>query len=208
MLPANSQTGYFWKIPGFATMQIWDFFITHQTYANESDEISPAERAILLLKTQIQINKLLQKSIDTEISLNNGSISAVQYNTIINENLIQIEELLIFQESLENDSAILSLDTIQNFQLGSYVDDSQQIITLKPIAYIESKRGHVMVQNLNGSVKLGQENMMLYPGYAIETLAGAEVTLVFIDESLLRLEALSKVSLKSGTENLAVEVNT
>lgn len=189
-------------------MQIWDFFISHQSYASETNDITPAERAILLLKTQVQINKLLQKSIDTEIALNNGSISAVEYDSIINQNLIAIEELLIFQESLENDSTLLSLDTIQNFQLGSYVDDSQQIMNLKPIAYIASKRGHAMVQNLNGSVKLAQENMMLYPGYAIETLAGAEVTLEFIDESLLRLEALSKVSLKSGTENIAVEVNT
>lgn len=208
LLPTPPQTGYFWKIPGFASMQIWDFFIPHQSYASETDDITPAERVILVLKTQVQINKLLQKSIDTEIALNNGSISAVEYDSIINQNLIAIEELLIFQESLENDSTLLSLDTIQNFQLWSYVDDSQQIINLNPIAYIASKRGHAMVQNLNGSVKLAQENMMLYPGYAIETLAGAEVTLEFIDESLLRLEALSKVSLKSGTENIAIEVNT
>ena len=98
-------------------MQIWEFFIPHQSYASETDDITPAERAILLLKTQVQINKLLQKSIDTEIALNNGSISAVEYDSIINQNLIAIEELLIFHESLENDSALLSLDTIQNFQL-------------------------------------------------------------------------------------------
>ena len=163
LLPENPKTGYFRTLPKRVSAHVRDFFIGTSTYASEPSHISSQERAILLLKTQVQIQKLLQKSIDTEIALNNGSISAVEYNTLINQNLVSIEELLIFQESLENDTIAISLDDIQRFQLGSYVDDSQQLITLQPIAYIESKRGHAMVQNLNGSTKLAQENMMLYP---------------------------------------------
>ena len=69
---------------------------------------------------------------------------------------------MILKESLENDESVISLDDIQRFNLGSYVDDSVAIEDLEILAYIQEKSEHIVVYNLNGSAKLGEENMPLY----------------------------------------------
>jgi hypothetical protein len=50
--------------------------------------------------------------------------------------------------------------------------------------------------------------MSLYSGYAIETLSNSTLTLIFSDESILRLDPLSKVSISTPVGlsiNVAVE---
>ena len=67
------------------------------------------------------------------------------------------------------------------------------------------------MHNLNGSAKLGEENFSLYSGYGIETLGDSTATIVFSDESILRLEAFSRVNIStpsSSNINVAVERGT
>lgn len=43
--------------------------------------------------------------------------------------------------------------------------------------------------------------MLLYPGYTLESFGNSEITLVFSDESILRLEENSRVTLTQSSEN-------
>ncbi len=178
-----------------------------QSYATTVD-ITPEERQILILKTQVHIEQILQKSIETEILFNDGWITQLEYQNIIEQNLIELEELVILKSSLENDASVISLSDIQRFNLWAYTDDSELIQDLPVLAYIQSKTWHVIVQNLNGSSRLGEENTSLYSGYRIETLENSSVTLIFSDESILRLEPLSQVRISNPIDasiNVAVE---
>lgn len=125
--------------------------------------MTQTDREILILKTQIKIDTLVQESIDREIDFHNGLLTQETYNTQVNENLTHIEELLILKESLQNDTYVLTLEDIQNLNLGSYIDDSSQIQNLPLLAYIQNKSGHIIVYNLNSSAKLGEINENLYP---------------------------------------------
>jgi len=42
--------------------------------------------------------------------------------------------------------------------------------------------------------------MSLYSGYSIETLSNASATIIFSDESILRLEPSSRVTISSPSE--------
>ena len=179
----------------------------YEASADESPDLSVAEREILILKTEILIDRILQESIETEIEYNAGNISQISYENIIEDNLIELEELVILKDSLENDPDAISLWDIQRFNLWAYVDDSEAIEDLPVLAYIQSKTGHIVVHNLNGSAKLGEENMSLYSWYSIKTLDQWEVTIIFSDESVLKLEPLSKVTITSPSEwNISVGV--
>lgn len=196
------------KFLGFDILQNLASFVFPWVYASESATLTPQEREILILKTEIFIEKILQESIETEILYNRGDISQSEYEMIIQDNLIELEELVILKNSLENDAQSISLDDIQRFNLWAYVDDSTEIQNLPVLAYIQEKTGHIIVRNLNGSSKLWEENMSLYSWYGIETLSNATVTLVFSDESILRLEPLSRVTISNpNNENINVSVD-
>jgi len=79
--------------------------------------LSQEQRDILLLKVKIQIESILQKSIQAEIANNTQSIDAREYDMLIEENLIALEELVILQNSLENDIDTISMDDIQRLNL-------------------------------------------------------------------------------------------
>jgi hypothetical protein len=88
-----------------------------EVHADETLTLTLEERAILILKTEIFIERILQESIETEILYNKGGLSQGAYEIIIEENLTQLEELVILKDSLENDPDALSLDDIQRFNL-------------------------------------------------------------------------------------------
>jgi len=200
---------YVWNVPIFEKFQKLDFSLITRAHANDDDaELSSEEKSILVLKTQVLIEKILRESIDNEIQYNKNEITKSLYETNIQNNLLKLEELVIFKNSLESDSDIISMDDIQRFNLWGYVDDSEEIENLPVLAYIQEKTGPIIVYNLNGSTKLGEENISLYSWYGIETLWNSHATLVFSDESVLRLEPLSRVNisaLSSSNINVSVE---
>jgi len=72
------------------------------------------------------------------------------YNTQKDTYYSELESVLI----LKNEEGNISLSEIEYFQLANYQDDSEEIATLTPLAYIQSKTGYVFVKNLRGSYKL------------------------------------------------------
>ncbi len=124
-----------------------------QSFAQEED-ITPEQRQILILKTKIRIDTLVQQSIQAEIEYNTGNITESEYTDIIEDNLTAMEELSLFQNALEDEDAYISLDEIQRLKLAEYQDDSAEVQDLPVLAYIKEKTGHVVIYNLNGSTKL------------------------------------------------------
>lgn len=184
-----------------------EYFVFTAVEASEEVPLTSAERQILLLKTQVLIDKIIQESIKTEIEYNQWIHTLAEYNTLVNQHLVELEELIILKTSLENDTSIITLDDIQRFNLWNYVDDSVAIQSLTAVSYVQEKSWHIIIYNLNGSAKLGEENMLLYPWYGIETLENATVTIVFSDESILRLDPLSRVNITTPSPtNVTVEV--
>jgi len=175
------------------------FSLIATSYAND-DSMSQQQRAIRILKAEIQIQKILQASINAEIQKNRNEIGQSAYNSLIQDNLVELEELVILKTSLEEDEDTLSLSEIQRLRLWEYIDDSSEIESLPVIAYVQDKVGHIVISNHNGSSRLWGENMSLYSGYSIETLSNASATIIFSDESILRLEPSSRVTISSPSE--------
>lgn len=178
-----------------------------KVYASETVSLTAEERQILILKTKVQIDRLVEQSIEAEILYNKASLTQAEYEDIIQQNLVQMEELSILKKSLEDDASAISLDAIQKYKLGSYRDDSTEVQSLPVLAYIQEKTGHVIIHNLYSSAKLWDENDSLYSGYGIETLADSTATIIFSDESILRLEPLSRVDISNPSDaNINVKV--
>jgi hypothetical protein len=101
----------------FESLQKLGFFLFPRAHASETAPLTPEQQEIFILKTEIFIGRILQESIETEIRYNKDELSQEEYNIIIEENLIQLEELVILQNSILNDSNALTLDDIQRFNL-------------------------------------------------------------------------------------------
>ena len=120
LLPQETQkqdkVSFLLPSPIFESFQKLGIFMFPKAYASELS-LTPEEREILILKTDILIERILQESIETEILYNKGDITQHEYGEIIEANLIELEELVILKNSLENDASVIDFEDIQRFNL-------------------------------------------------------------------------------------------
>lgn len=166
-----------------------------------ASELSDTRKKILHLQIDILTDVIIEQLIDAERGGSIDSEKKAQLYTLL-------EEILLLKETIENPAGSLSLDEIQAYNLGQYVDDSEYIQEQNPLAFISSKTGYIFVKNLSESYKLWVSNMLLYDGYTIETWENSEATLIFADESILRLEPNSRVLLRGPANNLTAELQS
>ena len=157
--------------------------------------LTDIEKLILHLQIDILTDITIQKSIDVELRFMRDEIDEEDFEILRFQYYELLEEILLIKKTIDKPEWVLSLGDIQAFGLWYYEDDSEEIENLDPIAYIQSVDGYVIVENLKGSNRLGTFNMILYPWYSIETLANSEATIIFADDSILRIEPRSRVTL-------------
>lgn len=92
-------------------------FLRFPSVFAEDATLTPEKRSILMLKTQIAIDQFVQENIKAEISFHAKSITSAEYETLIAANLERMEELLIFQATLQDGSATISLEDLEKYNL-------------------------------------------------------------------------------------------
>ncbi len=210
-------------------------FLDFMQQLTQNYETSLSYNELIEYYNSYTTHQLLLENIITETSLIESETPLIEYETIITENTAQIESLYetheifttLTQEEIQSyfiseldysDVEVLHQQRIQeSWELPDaitqslkqeYKDDSAMLENLTPIAYVQELSGNnALITNLAGGSKLAQENALLYAGYTVETFSDSQLVLVFSDESLLRLEDNSKVTLtQSNNSSLWVDV--
>lgn len=206
-----------------------EFMLLLQSISNDySVELSYKE----LIESYIdyeEILVLLQEYI-SQISYIESEIPLLEYQTLIEQFTIQVESLWETQSLFETitleeiqsyfetelsygDLEILlkerqeSLSTLSDVTSAylddnTFRDDSELLKDMRPIAYIEKIEWSALVRNLYDSAILWSSNQLLYAWYSIETLPWSTLTIVFHDDSLLRMEEGSRITLIGEREEI------
>lgn len=170
----------------------------------------------------------------SEIEMIESGETILSYESILSENTQQIESIYNTIEILESittsqtqsyfeselnydEIEVLSQQHIlddrqlpeiyENLLQAEYIDDSELIKDLDPIAYLQELSWTSVVTNLAGGALLAEEDMLLYSWYTLETYSQSDMTIIFSDESLLRLEENTKLILSGeSTSNAGVNL--
>ena len=172
-----------------------------------NDWLTNTQKLILHLQIDILTDMTLQKSIEAELSYLRWDISYIEFESRTFEYYTLLEQILLLKSTIDTPDWAISLWDIQAFWLGYYEDDSEEIEGLAPLAYLQSIDGYAVVWNLKWSYRLGEFNMILYPWYSIETLGDSETTIIFADDSILRLEPYTRVVLSGDATNITTTVD-
>jgi hypothetical protein len=170
----------------------------------------------------------------TETSMIEGDTPIIEYENILLERTNQIESIyktheiigtltveetqsyftkeldysdveVLYQERILEDDIIP--ETMSQTLEQEYIDDSSIIADMTPLAYVQKSSGNILVTNLAGWSKVSQDNMLLYAWYTLETFVGSELTIIFSDESILRIEENSRITLtESSSHNEWVQI--
>jgi len=185
-----------------------------------------------LIETYIdyeEIQVLLQEYI-SQISYIQSEIPLQEYQTLIEQFNAQVESLwetqtlfevvsleeieAYFEKELsygdlevlfrERQESISTLSDITSAYLdeSTFRDDSELLVDMRPIAYIEKIEWGALVRNLYDSPIIWSSNQLLYAWYSIETLPWSTLTIVFHDDSLLRMEEGSRITLIGEREEI------
>lgn len=170
----------------------------------------------------------------SEIEMIESGETILSYESILSENTQQIESIYNTIEILESittsqtqsyfeselnydEIEVLSQQHIlddrqlpeiyENLLQAEYIDDSELIKDLDPIAYLQELSWTSVVTNLAGGALLAEKDMLLYSWYTLETYSQSDMTIIFSDESLLRLEENTKLILSGeSTSNAGVNL--
>lgn len=73
---------------------------------------------------------------------------------------------------------------------------------MQALAYIHTLEGSdTLVYNLKDSPKIAEKSDLLYAGYTLQT-GSQGTTLIFVDESLLHIEAYTRLTLTGDAQSL------
>lgn len=209
-------------------------FIHFLQKLSQSYKISLKYNTVLESYKELIISHISIENTITEINFIESNTPLINYKKILEERQTQIESIIneintitylsqeevqsFFQKELSYKDIELiykerilvasPLEDIQSRILQQeYIDDSQLVLELDPIAYVKDISWNVIITNVAGGKKMAEINMLLYADYKIETLPNSSAEIIFSDESFLRLEEDTKLTLMQQSEkNYGVDV--
>ena len=159
---------------------------TKFAYQNDLLQFSEYEKTIIDFSQE-------QESL-SELLTFHSLLETEEFISYITKELDYWDVTILLQERSKNTWELWTHST-SYFDTQWFKDDSEIRRDMSAIAYISELNWIVVVENLLQSTSLASTNTLLYAGYKISTWEDSEAVIIFEDDSLLRLDANSSVSL-------------